>query len=307
MRGKHYILFAYCLTLCACGELFVPEIDDGRTIVIECALEAGEDPSARIHITNSIVDTSTSFFYPMNDQAIVKLVNVNNPDPIGARMAWDGAQGKFVSESTPIIEGETYFLSVVIPDMDVDSVSATTTVPFAVPFESVEYVNPPLFEQAGDEVRWTINVQVEIPESVEPFSYYQLVPEIVNGELASQGIIKYDQLTKNEVKVLSENSGVIEFIHKNGIFIDNSRLDDNTLDLEIIFILPVLYQTYVDSVTFALSTINREYMVYHENTDREIRVSSLPLDEPQISATNIENGYGLYGAFSSSKITLPLQ
>ena len=306
MKNLFYILSIICLTLSACIGDHTPDGTGERQIIIECALVAGGDPTARIHVSNSILDEEEAFFYPSGEEeAKIELNDI--ADTVVSRIAWVPAEGIFASYTTPILEGETYEINVSVPGKDVDPLYAVTTVPFAVPIESVEYVNPPLRLQAGDEVQWSFIAQVEIPEPTDPTTFYQLVPEVLNTELASQGIIQYDQLSKNQVKVLSEDSGINEFIHKNGIFIDNSRIDDNTVDLEIIFIVPVLNSSLLDSITFTLNTINREYMVYHENTDREIRVSSLPLDDPQISDTNIENGYGLFGAYSSSKITLPLE
>ncbi len=289
----------------ACSDSYFPEFEEDKHIVIESALQAGEDARARIHLSNSILDTTEAFFYPGPEETTtVSIFNISDPD-VG-RMAWSPVENLFIATTLPIVEGETYSISVVVDDKNVDSLYAETTVPFAVPLETVNADFESAREQAGDSIRWILPVEIEIPESSDPETFYQLVVELKNAEAASNGIILYDELSRNNVKILSAQTGITELIHKNGIFIDNSRLDDKTLRLELEFGISVQNESLVDSIAFTLNTLNKEFMEYHENTDRELRTSVLPLDEPQISETNIQNGYGLYGAFSSSSIIVPL-
>jgi len=293
--------------LSACREQYTPEINDDRKIVLECALQAGDDAQAKVHLTNSITDNSVSFFYPEAGDAVLKFIQLNSGDTIG-RMDWDGANEVFTSLSTPIIEGETYEITVKVPEQGVDSIYALTTVPFAMPLDAVTVINKPIRQQVGNDVFFIdMLVEIEIPVPDDPSTYYELIPQVIDAELADTGVIEFVDLTKEEVKVLSTQKGIDQFIQKNGIFIDNSRLDDNTLELLLNFNVSALYDENLDSVRFTLNTVNRDYMVYHENTDREIKTLLLPLPEPQISANNILNGYGLFGAYSSSSVSVPIE
>ena len=302
MTKSFYILIISCLGLNACVSSYDPDVDIERHIVIELEIAPGEDPTALIHLTNSIIDPNDRFYYP--DSADVNLAV--HQDSIG-RMSYAQIPGLYTSPTIQIEEGETYFVRVEVPAKEVETLFASTTVPFA---EELISVTVDTFNSninvVGDEVWITVKVDLELPIPTDPNTYFHLVPGIINGEEAAMGNVQYDDLSKSEIKILTDDDGFKQFIHKNGIFIDNTKIETNTVSLELIYLTNVLFIDNIDSVSFALRTINEEYMVYHENTDRELRTSSLPLDEPQISANNIENGYGLFGAYSTSTLIVPI-
>ena len=296
------ILFICCLGLSACISSYDPNEEVERHIVVELEIAPGEDPTALIHLTNSILDPEDGFFYP--DSADVNLAI--DQDSSG-RMAYAQSPGLFTSPTIQIEEGETYFLRVDMPTKGVETLYASTTVPFAEELISatVDDANTNI-NIVGNQARFTITVDLELPVPVDPNTYFHLIPSIINGEEAAAGNIQYDQLPKDEFKILTDNTGFLQFIHKNGIFIDNSRIESHNVTLQLIYFEDELFIDNVDSVSFTLRTINLESMVYHENTDRELRTSSTPLDDPQISANNIENGFGLFGAYSSSTLIVPI-
>jgi len=283
LKQTLYIILFSALIFSSCREEYIPDFEEERKIVLDCTLQPGEDAKAKVHVTNSILDTTESYFYPESEDANLSFILVG--DTIGR-----------------------FEITVDVPGKDVQAISALTTVPFATPLETVTVINPAERNQVGNDIFYSgMLVEIEIPEPIDPLTYYQLKVQIVNAELASTGIIEFIDLSKEDVKVLTTGNGIQQFIHKSGIFIDNSRLDDNTIQLMLSFDVFPLYEEYIESITFTLNSVNSDFMEYHENTDRELRTSALPLDDPQISANNIQNGYGLFGAFSSSSLSVPLE
>ncbi len=300
MTKSLYILIIVCLGLTACVSTYEPDEDIERNIVVDLSLTPGENPTALVHLTNSLLDPTDSFYYP--DSAQINLAI--HPDSIG-RVSYAQVPGLYTTQSIPIEEGETYFLKIDVPTKGVETLTASTTIPIAEDLESVT-VESSIINVVGDNVFGEIILTVVLPESTAPNTFFQLVPSLKNGEEAAQGNIVYDEFTGDDVKILSEDRGLLRFIHKNGIFIDNNRLESNTVGLQLNYIVNPLVIDNIDSISFTLRTLNEEFMVYHENTDKELRTSSLPLDDPQISANNIVNGFGLFGAFSSSTIVVPI-
>ena len=302
MTKSFYILFIFCLGLSACVSTYDPDVDIERNIVVELELAPGEDPTALIHLTNSILESNDGFYYP--DSAQVNLAI--DPDSVG-RMSYAQSPGLYTSQTIQIEEGETYFLRVEVPTKGVETLLASTTIPFAEKLESATVDTSNTFINiAGNDARVQITVDLELPVPTDPNTYYHLVPGIINAEQAAMGNVQYDELARNNLQILTDDNGIMQFIHKNGIFIDNSKLETITVGLQLVYFADLQFIDNVKSVSFTLRTINQESMIYHENTDRELRTSSLPLDEPQISANNIENGYGLFGAYSSSTLIVPL-
>lgn len=262
----------------------------------------GDDPTARIHITNLILDPTDSFFYPVGGEASIDLTNETM---MQGRMSYAQIPGVYTAESIPIEEGVTYDLVIDIPEKGVSPLVASTTVPYAKEIESVT-LQSSIINVVGNDAFGTVEVLIELPDIDSADTYYHLIPTIKNGEQAAGGIIQYDQIAKSEIEILTDNNGIKQFIHKNGIFIDNSMIETKIVGLKLNYLVEPQFIDNVDSVSFTLRTINTESMVYHDNTDRELRISSLPLDEPQISANNIENGYGLFGAYSSDTVIVPI-
>lgn len=302
LTKSFYILFIFCVGLAACADTYNPDVDPIRSIVVELEIAPGEDPAALIHITNSIVDTSDSIYYPIDDEAEINLTD--SPDEVG-RMSYAQTPGLYTSLTTPIVEGETYYLKIEVPSKDVEPLYAETTVPIAEKIDSLT-INTSSLNVVGNLAYGEIDLTVHLPEAITSESYFQLLPAIKNGEQASMGTVQYDIFTRKQLEILTDNNAIKQYIHKDGIFIDNTMLETNSVGLKLIYQVNPLYVDEVDSVSFTLRTINKESMVYHENTDRELRISSLPLDDPQISDNNIENGYGLFGAYSSSTIIIPI-
>ncbi len=298
-----YILIIICLGLASC-EPYEPDVQVDKSIVVELEIAPNEDPKARVHLTNSIVDPKDFFYYP-KAEAELMLFPIGG-DSLG-RLPYALEPGCYTSPSMEIEEGESYYLQISVPQQGVGVLEAETKVPFADKLESVT-IEDSSFQLIGNIGKGTLNFTVEMPEAQAESTYYHLIPSIINAEEAALGNIVYDDFLSSEIKILSNDNGIRRLIHKNGIFIDNSKLVDNIIGLELEYSVSAEFNIEdVDSVAFTLRTINNESMVYHDNTDRELRIINLPLDDPPISSDNIINGYGLFGAYSTHRIAVAIR
>lgn len=303
MKRRFYILAFLPIWFVSCINDFEPrnQEDSKRQIVLECELAPGVNPKAVVHFTGSI-DRKDPVYYPSsNQEAKVTLITPMDEE----RMGWSPVENAFILQSIEIQEGESYEIVVEAPTFNVEKARAITTVPLATEIGEIELIDSPISLE-GNDVRRDLVMNINIPSPDDPTCFYQLVPSLLNPNLMAQGIEQYDAVESKFIEILSNQNALTKLIHKNGIFIDNSKLQSDAIDIKLTFLANVDNYELIDHVMFSLKTINTESMMYHDQTDRELRLASLPLDEPLTSMSNIENGHGLFGAYSASTVIFDL-
>lgn len=296
MKKLTYILLIPCLWFFACETPFDPgDIDQERKFHIQCELTPGEIPKAYIHVTGN-VDRTEPISRPKEDIDV---------DLNGDRVSYAPSLEAFVISSYTIEEGQEYTINIVDSknNYGAPTASATTTVPFVTDIDSIIITDN--FENlVGNDVTRIFEVDIEIEDAADGNHYFQIIPQMLNPSLLAGGIEEYLPFESKKIEILSNETAFVKYIHKNGIFLDINKLETSTVNLRLEYTAPVDEFDLIDHTLFSINTITDETMMFHDQSDREVSLSSLQLDEPITSSTNVENGLGLFGSSAKSEYKL---
>jgi len=297
LKKLTYILLLPCLWFTACVVPFDPgDIDQERKFHIQCELTPGEMPLAYIHVTGTI-DRSEPISRPKED------INVFLDD--SKRFPYSPSLEAYFISSFTIEEGKEYTISIIDTNAiyDAPTAFARTVVPFSNDIESIDVVEN-IENQAGNEIQRVLEVDIEIENPTDGSNYFQITPSILNPSLLIEGTEEYMPLESKFIEILSDESAFVKYIHKNGIFLDINKLESPLVTLRLTYTAQIDQYDLIDHMLFNLSTITDETMMFHDQSDREVSLSSLQLDEPLTSSTNVENGLGLFGSSAKSEFKL---
>lgn len=296
LKKLTYILLISFVWFTSCETPFDPgDIDQERKFHIQCELTPGEIPTAYIHVTGN-VDRTEPISRPKEDIDV---------DLNGDRVSYSPSLEAFIISSYTIEEGQEYTIDIFDTENNygAPAASATTVVPFVTEIDSV-VITDDLYNQVGNEVVRMIEVDIEIEEPADGNHYFQIIPQILNPSLLNEGTEEYMAIESKKIQILSDETAFVKYIHKNGIFLDIDRLETNTVKLRLEYTALVDVYDLVDHVLFSINTITDETMMFHDQSDREVSLSSLQLDEPITASTNVENGLGLFGSSAKSEYKL---
>lgn len=222
-------------------------------------------------------------FRPTTGEAIFELSDQDGEIDV----EYDQEEGRW--RTNRVYEPESgfeYNLSVAIPSKDIKPIKSFTKVPFSVGIDDAT-----LSKSLEEESSYVYEIALELGTPIELPAYYRLAAFT-------------DEDLQNEVNISKILSGASssEFLnHHKGIMIDQSILDGDRMDLEL------SSDRDIEKVYFALYTANEDYYRYHISLSRSIGSSGSPASEPIVDYSNIQNGLGLFGAYSTSTYELRLK
>jgi hypothetical protein len=107
--------------------------------------------------------------------------------------------------------------------------------------------------------------------------------------------------------ILTANNGVIELEHKPGVYIDYSRVNGDEIQLELVTSRALDDAAeLIKILEFEVNTLSEELYLYHINLSRQISGSRADFSAPVKGYTNVENGFGVFGSYSTLRSTLEL-
>ena len=210
-------------------------------------------------------------------------------------------------------QGNTYEIKAFLPNSRFDTLSATTYIPRSGQINRVNKLSEEIIEVSANEVRHRIRVAITLGEPRDNPAFFQLIPFRVftTFRTDSDGNVTFtDHNERYELKVLnvlSDRNAVFEFSHKPGIFIDYSRLTDNTIELELETnetLSP--FSEVIRLLNIQLNTLSPELYYYHSFLHDQIRANKTTFSYPVNSYSNIHNGIGIFGGYSTVRINAPL-
>jgi len=93
----------------------------------------------------------------------------------------------------------------------------------------------------------------------------------------------------------SGGAGVIILHHRDGILIDHSRLEENTIEITIVSPHEVIHDNQVlDMFDFSLNSVSKDYYDYHKAYSNRVQAVNGQYVDPPIFSNNIKNGVGLF-------------
>lgn len=306
IRLQYILLTTLCLLFVACQSSLPKDItDDDQQIVLHAELVAGEIPSVFISVSSDI-NRNSDYYYPVGTEAEVTLHFDGEEDNI----RYGNEPGLYFNQTLLIQEGVNYEIHVSIPGQEVQDITAETLVPFSVEIGEIELMGKSA-EPVPDtnDLLLEYDLKVELPEPENAATYFYLVPTMLDLQLlqADPQQIEYVEIGGSSIEVLDNKNAIDQYIHKNGIFIDYSKLQTNEINLRVTLQVASSQVDLLDHFELKLNTINSESMNYHEYTNREIRSDALPFNEPLINYSNVNSGLGLFTATSNSQKRVDLQ
>jgi hypothetical protein len=209
--------------------------------------------------------------------------------------------------------GNSYEVIAYIPDSDIDTIRAFTRMPRPVSIRKSELLKMEKIRLANNKVDYKITVGLTLAQPVQRPSYIQIVPfrrkstyrTDINGNILITNTNELSSMTINGI--LTANNGVIELEHKPGVYIDYSRVNGDEIQLELVT-SRALDDTaeLIKILEFEVNTLSEELYLYHINLSRQISGSRADFSAPVKGYTNVENGFGVFGSYSTLRSTLEL-
>lgn len=227
-------------------------------------------------------------------------------------MAFNSTSEKYhlVNEDFRVSEGNTYEVSITIPGEEELTITASTTVPRAVTFDSeiISTTQIPIDEETSHH---EVEVLITLSEPFTRPAYYRFAPYRLESIMKTDPFnIAHTGNKQNLIikDVLNNNNALEQLAQGGGITIDESRLTDAGLHLilrseEPLFDGPALDPKagieILERFHFELVTMNAEIYTYEKWIDGLLNQGS-SFSSPIRDAQNIENASGFFGGSSRS-------
>ncbi len=193
-------------------------------------------------------------------------------------------------------QGESYNLTVDVPDLDLEPVVGQTRMPFRGSIDNFNDIK--LVTENSDFTELSVSLNMgAIPDSN---SFYHLIPYVIDNSGT--------KIFPDVSKLVTGENGVTLLSHRDGILIDNNNLDNtNLLEFNLRTLLPLdINQLSDKTLYFKLNTVAEEYYLYYQSVSRQFETNQSPFTIPTLSYSQFDNGYGIFTAFSSEVFNYPI-
>lgn len=163
-------------------------------------------------------------------------------------------------------------------------VQAKTSIPEAATVSNVQ-----LISQKTQSGKYAYRLRLDIDNKQELFNgYYHL-------------LIKNDNKYLNINNFQSGANAVEKPYHHYGVLVNESRMLDRTLNFQL------ESDTELKSIDVELRTCTSAYFDYHVSLSRSFASQNSPYNEPTLNYTNIDNGLGVFAAYSTDYQTFEFE
>lgn len=209
--------------------------------------------------------------------------------------------------------GESYSLSINIPGTDFVDLFASTYIPIPVSVDRAMVSNKKVLPASSDKEDIVFDIDFELSRSLNNDTYLHIVPRRVLSEykVDADGIIRVTFFAETEnlqvLQILEDRNSINELSHKEGVFVDYSKLDGNNVKLRLS--TATLLDPSIDilqNIEVTVYTLSRELYDYHQNLHKQLINNTSSFTSPTSIYSNIENGIGVFGGKSSSSSIVKL-
>ena len=224
-------------------------------------------------------------------------------------------EGDFILRNTDfrISPGETYEIEAWLPGTDIDTIRAMTHVPEPMGLSNVSIGDIRQIERGNDESDFEFELSMTIDRPTVQPAYFQIVPSRLKStqriDQSGQPQITHTNETE-ELQIISVSTGrnaISRLTHRSGIFVDYARLGD-----EEIVITVRTQNALIDSeevlriLNLEINTLSEELFNYHLNLNQQLINNSSDFSRPSTNFTNVENGFGVLGSFTTKTVQVDL-
>lgn len=188
--------------------------------------------------------------------------------------------------------GGNYQMRAFIPGRDVDTIFAETIIPQQINIASSAWDNVEVTPM-GTSIFYSFDLEIEIEQPETIPAWLQIIPTYsIEGGL-DDGRIRITE-------VLDNQNAVEDFFLQEGIYVDLSKLDGNTIKVNVTTLEPFSAAEKISFINLETRSLTEEYYRYHRTLHKQAKYGQ-SLSTPVTNYTNIENGLGVFAGYSSTK------
>lgn len=281
--------------LSSCIKEYTPDnINNEQKLVAVTEMSAGE--LVTIDLTSTFSTTLPELEIDHNI-TIVKIINYETGQSIPEEFRYDKVLGKYKNIDFRPKEGQLYDLHIDVADPDVSIITSSTRIPYASKASNINILNAFEVQSENGKTLQQYEVTLKLEPLINTSTYYHLIPYIITDKNAFPPI----QENLEFVRINEGSNASFLTSHIDGILIDEELLNnDNDLTFEVRtkseFSLGGTSGSYL---YFELRTVTEDYYNFHVSLSRQKESNKGPFTLPVTTFSNIENGYGLFGAYST--------
>ncbi len=209
--------------------------------------------------------------------------------------------------------GQHYFIRISFPNDQMGEIRASTFIPEPITIARANVIAKNELEVNSGLVDVVFDVEIELGGSRNEQTFLQIIPERIFSQFKIDvtGEVQITFFAETEplqvLNILESPNAINELIHKEGVFIDYSKLQNNMVKLRLS--TTTLLDPNIDvlqSMEVIVHTIARELYDYHQSLHKQLINNATPFTTPVSSFSNIENGLGVFGGFSTTNSLIKL-
>ena len=209
--------------------------------------------------------------------------------------------------------GETYEIEAWLPGTDIDTIRAITHVPEPMGLTSVSIGDIRLIESGEDQTDYEFDLSLTLERPTVQPAYFQIIPQRLKSTLRidQSGIPQITHSNETEeLQIVSIDAGrnaSSRLTHRSGIFVDYALLSGEEIDLTVRTKNPLITSEEVLQIlNIDVHTLSEELYNYHISLHQQLINSSSDFFRPSSNFTNVENGVGVLGSFTTKTVQVDL-
>jgi hypothetical protein len=234
-------------------------------------------------------------------------------------MAFNSTSNKYhlVNEDFRVSEGVNYSAFIILPDSEEVPISARTTIPESVGFDT-EIISHRRIPVDGLRSNHEVELMIHLDEPIQRPTFYRFVPfrlksTVRRGNNGSTDFIDTPEKILMEVSEVKSNANSVFFFQqRDGLHIEESRLNSSTLHLVLRTIEPIMDgediplsqgRDIIRRLRLELLTLNQELFEYDRQVNALILNQGANIPVQSLNAANIENATGVFAGFGRTIAT----
>jgi len=297
------VLLLVGITLVSCVDTIdIPDPVEPNKIVVECELSPPYHVRAFVATTGNLNGRSQPKF---PHDADIRLYSEVDEEFV---FKYNEEESVYEVKNGRLRPGFSYLIQANMGDEDnMIPISARTTIPRGGKLASS------FAQMNNDTDESIISVDLELPSNEH--QYYYLNLDVTSATLeGGERVPTGDLITSSYDKLISDRNGIHNLEHMPGILIDRSRLLDDKFSIDMSIDPQESKELIADKVKIDLKAVSDSYYHYQISVSNEVAAlekTSSTVDasviEPNITYTNIKDGYGYFGAFTTTSDSITIQ
>ncbi len=308
-----WLLFALVCVMFSCREDFytlVPETQPTYSLFAELSPGA---PVEVVILSNAAFGSESTILHREDAD-----LNLTGSGMQGKQipLAYDEERQRYLVDAQLFKPREkgTYEIKAMIPGAEMDTLKSRTYIPAINRIKDISIVSNTRYRVSDQNFNHLLKVVVTLNDPVEIPAYFQLIPrraisEFRIGQNGNVHITDSGEYENMEITAINAaRNAVNQLVHTEGLFVDFSRLDGQRIEFSLTLRRPLSEaKDILDRIQFELRSLSPELFAYHIQLHRRKVSQQADYSYAITGYTNIDNGNGVFGSFSSSYTSVKLK